>query len=159
MNLLLSESVVLRWIRFTASEIDKWIIRDHYLYCHFSTTACCSIQSLNWRYCYLCLLWGLSFTQQEQCKCILVEMRIEEEKSPRKSQMIKKKRKNKCQMFKQNLSMPHPFKEIVQEQLIHMKMWHIIPPRSIEIWDLLKNCWAWGISMLIMLNVLEKTGI
>jgi len=65
-------------------------------------------------------------------------MRIAEEKSLRKTE-IKKIRRNKCHMFRQSLLMLHPFEEIVQEQLIHMKIWHIIPPRSVGIWDLPKK--------------------
>lgn len=77
--------------------------------------------------------------QPEQCKSTVVEKRTADKKSLRKNLVKKKKRRNKCQMFKQNLLMPHPFEEIAQEQLIHMKIWHIIPPRSVGILDLLKK--------------------
>lgn len=77
--------------------------------------------------------------QPEQCKSTVVEKRTADKKSLRKNLVKKKKRRNKCQMFKQNLLMPHPFEEIAQEQLIHMKIWHIIPPRSVGLLDLLKK--------------------
>lgn len=86
--------------------------------------------------------------QPEQRKSTVVETRIADNKSLRKNP-VEKKRRNKCQMFKQNLLMPHPFEEIAQEQLIHMKIWHIIPPRSVGLLDLLKKSCPWSTSVIV----------